>query len=74
MGSLRVVGGSWYGPDGRRVKRKIGPARTPGERDGLTRPQAEKEVRRIRDAEAAGAVSLRAGGFMRPTRHGPVSC
>lgn len=58
-GSLRVVGGSWYGPDGRRIKRKVGPARTPGERDGLTRPQAEKELRRIRDAEAGTIAAPR---------------
>jgi integrase len=58
-GSLRMVGGSWYGPDGRRIKRKIGPARTPGERDGLTRPQAEKELRRIRDAEAGTIAAVR---------------
>ena len=48
-GSLRAVGqswiGSWYGPDGRKVKRRIGAARTPGERDGLTKAQAEKRVR-----------------------------
>ena len=44
-GSLRVVGqswvGQWYGPDGRRVKRKIGPARKPGSTAGLTKAQAE---------------------------------
>jgi integrase len=61
-GSLSTLGGSWvgswYGPDGRRVKRRVGPARTPGERDGLTRAQAEKEFRRIRDAEA-GTVAAR---------------
>jgi hypothetical protein len=42
-GSLRIVGrswvGAWYGPDGRRIQRKVGPARTPGERDGLTKAQ-----------------------------------
>jgi integrase len=54
-GSLRVVGkswiGSWYGPDGRKIRRKVGPARTPGERDGLTKAQAEERLRRMRDAE-----------------------
>ncbi len=51
-GSLRLVGrswvGSWYGPDGRRIQRKVGPARTPGERDGLTKAQAEKRLRELR--------------------------
>ena len=40
-GSMRIIGrawvGSWYGPDGRKVMRKVGHARTPGERDGLTK-------------------------------------
>lgn len=54
-GSLRIVGkswiGSWYAPDGRKIRRKVGPARTPGERDGLTKAQAEERLRRMRDAE-----------------------
>jgi integrase len=62
-GSLQVVGrswvGAWYGPDGRRVKRTVGPARTAGERDGLTRPQAEREFRRIREAQAATIAARR---------------
>lgn len=41
--------GRWYvpGADGkpRRIKKVIGPKRHPGERDGLTRPQAEKALR-----------------------------
>ena len=53
-GSLRIVGpswiGSWYGPDGRKIRRKIGPARTPGERDGLTKTQAEERFRKMREA------------------------
>lgn len=61
-GSLTTIRGSWvgswYGPDGRRLKRRIGAARTPGERDGLTRAQAEKEFRRVRDAEA-GMIAAR---------------
>lgn len=70
-GSLRVVGGCWYGswhgPDGRRIKHNVGLARSPSERDGLTLPWAEKELRRIRDAEAeaeAGTISA-----PRVTRH-----
>lgn len=54
-GSLRIVGkswiGSWYAPDGRKIRRKVGTARTPGERDGLTKAQAEEHLRRMRDAE-----------------------
>jgi integrase len=54
-GSLRRVGrswiGSWYGTDGRKIKRKVGPARTPGERDGLTKAQAEERFRKMRTAE-----------------------
>jgi integrase len=41
---------TWYGrwhSNGRRVKRKIGPKRTEGSRDGLTRAQAEAELRRL---------------------------
>jgi integrase len=41
---------TWYGRwhvGGRRMKRRIGPKRSPGERDGLTRPQAEAELRRL---------------------------
>jgi integrase len=52
---LRIVGkswiGSWYGADGRKIRRKVGPVRTPGERDGLTKAQAEERLRRMRDAE-----------------------
>ena len=49
--------GRWH-VDGRRMKRRIGPRRTPGERDGLTRPQAEAELRRImaQVKPAAGAA------------------
>lgn len=51
-GSLRVVSGSWlaswYADDGRRMQRKIGRARTAGERDGLTKPQAEQKLRELR--------------------------
>src|SRR4051812_26994679 len=56
-GSLRVVGnswvGSWYGPDGRRVKRTVGPVRPAGTRDGLTKAQAEKALQRLREEEDA---------------------
>jgi integrase len=55
-GSLRQAGrswiGSWYGPDGRKVQRKVGAARTPGESDGMTRAQAERELARMRQQDA----------------------
>jgi integrase len=56
IGTLRVVGrswiGSWYGPDGRRVQRKIGAVRTDGRADGLTKAQAERVLRRMREIDA----------------------
>lgn len=45
---------SWYGKwyaNGQRVKRKIGPKRRPGSRDGLTRAQAERELHRRVESE-----------------------
>jgi hypothetical protein len=55
MGSLlarRDVGGreTWYGKwsvDGVQIKRSVGPKRTAGTRDGLTRAQAEKKLREL---------------------------
>lgn len=52
-GSLYTRTGSsgaevWYGhwrQNGRQVKRRIGPKRAPGSREGLTRTQAEKKLR-----------------------------
>src|SRR5215213_6499370 len=41
---------TWYAQwrsNGRRVKRAIGPKRADGSRDGLTRTQAEAELRRL---------------------------
>ena len=55
-GTLRVVGGSWlaswYGSDGRRVQRKVGAVRTEGRADGLTKAQAERVLRRMREIES----------------------
>jgi integrase len=48
-GSLRPVEGRWVGEwwvGGKRVKRRLGPVRRPGSRDGLTRKQAEAVLRR----------------------------
>jgi hypothetical protein len=50
--------GLWRAPDGRRVKRRIGTARTPGERDGLTKVQAEDAFRRLRAEELLVAHRL----------------
>src|SRR4029077_17324503 len=62
-GSLRVIGrswvGAWYGPDGRKMMRKVGRARTSGERDGLTKTQAEEQFRKMRDAARPRASTER---------------
>lgn len=42
--------GSWWAGD-TRVKRRIGPKRRPGTTDGLTRTQAERELRRLIETE-----------------------
>lgn len=49
-GSLFVRGGAWHGrwyAEGQRVKRRLGPVREPGSRDGLTRTQAEARMREL---------------------------
>ncbi len=59
-GTLQVVGrswiGAWYGPDGRRVRRKVGDVRTEGRADGLTKAQAERALRRMRELETPRAA------------------
>ena len=54
-GHLYEKSGAYYGRwrtlDGRQLNRKIGPIRRPGEDNGLTRAQAEREFRRLQDAE-----------------------
>ncbi len=53
-GSLVVKGEKWCGRwwvGDRRVKRVLGQARKPGSRDGLTRSQAERELRRRMESE-----------------------
>ena len=42
--------GRWYSGQ-KRIKRTIGPKRQPGSREGLTRPQAEREMRRRIESE-----------------------
>jgi integrase len=50
-GSLYVRGGAWYGhwraEGGRQIKRRIGSTRIEGSVEGLTRRQAETELRRL---------------------------
>lgn len=51
-GSLFVYHGAWYGQwrvGGRTIKRKVGAKREPGGRDGMTRTQAERRLRRLMD-------------------------
>jgi integrase len=54
-GTLQVVGrswiGSWYGPDGRRVRRKVGSVRAESRADGLTKAQAERALRQMRELD-----------------------
>jgi integrase len=51
-GSIFEERGSWYGqwrpaPGAKQIKRKLGPMRRPGSRDGLTRKQAEARLRQL---------------------------
>src|ERR1700756_794456 len=48
--------GAWYGPDGRRVRRKVGDVRTEGRADGLTKAQAERALRRMRGPDSPPAA------------------
>ncbi len=64
-GSLLQLRGSWFGQwriDGRLVKRKLGPVRTAGAADGLTRRQAEDRLRKlmleIKAPPAVGRLSV----------------
>lgn len=50
---------NWYGKwrrNGRQVKRKIGPVRKPGTRQGLTRAQAEAKLRDMIEAEIPAPI------------------
>ena len=62
-GHLYEKWGSYYGRwrtlDGRNVNRIIGPIRTPGSTDGLTRTEAERAFRRLQDAEERAPRPLR---------------
>ncbi len=54
-GHLYTKSGGWYGrwrtSDNRQLNRKVGPVRSPGGSKGLTRPQAERELRRMQEEE-----------------------
>jgi len=62
-GALFERNGTWYGRwhdgHGGRAQRKVGPVRTTGSRDGLTKAQAEKKLREM--MEAAESVAPVAG-------------
>lgn len=61
-GSIFEVDAIWYGKwrvDGRQVKRRIGPKRTRGEADGLTKAQAEARLRDLIAQVAATDVRHR---------------
>jgi integrase len=67
-GTLYEKDGVWWGrwrtTNGRRPHRKIGPARTSGAREGLTKKQAEQTLREMILASNAGA---RSRGSLDPT-------
>jgi hypothetical protein len=51
--------GAWYGRwrvGDRRINRQLGPVRAPGTREGLTRAQAERELRRRMEATTVNVV------------------
>ncbi|MDB5694454.1 MAG: site-specific integrase [Alphaproteobacteria bacterium] len=54
-GQLYEKHGAWYGrwrtSEGRRLNRRVGEVRSPGESDGMTRAMAEREFRRIQQSE-----------------------
>jgi integrase len=62
-GSLRIENGIWYGrwytATGGRANRRVGPARSPGTTDGLTKRQAERKLRELMDGNA-GRVTTNA--------------
>ena len=68
-GHLYEKWGSYYGRwrtlDGRNLNRLIGPVRTPGTSNGLTRSQAERAFRRLQDAEERAPRPAR--GVLVPT-------
>lgn len=51
--------GQWYDAAGRHLKRHVGPKRTSGEKDGLTKAQAERALRKMIDAHVPVEVAAR---------------
>lgn len=79
-GSLFEKGGSWYGQwrvGGRLVKRKLGARREVGTRQGLTKAQAERELRRtmdeVRSVSTAERVRLEGATYAIWKRSEPAS-
>jgi integrase len=64
-GQLHEKHRAWYGrwrtSDGRRLNRRLGPVRTAGEADGLTRREAEREFRRLQEQEERNPTPRAAG-------------
>jgi integrase len=61
-GSLTVKGGAWYGrwyAGGGRVKRRLGPVRAPGSRDGLSKTQASARMRELQGQAVPRAAGER---------------
>jgi hypothetical protein len=59
-GAAHQKAGSWYGRwlvGDRRVNRRLGPVREPGTREGLTRSQGERELRRRMEQDQASAAT-----------------
>ena len=77
-GSIHEHRNAWYGKwrvGGRQVKRRIGPKRKPGTREGLTRTQAEAGLRQliaeVRVAPPEGTLTLAEAGerYLRHVEH-----
>jgi integrase len=51
MPDLLGVCVGWFGPDGRRVRRRVGSVRTESRADGLTKAQAERALRQMRELD-----------------------
>jgi hypothetical protein len=69
-GSIYEHHGAWYGrwrphPGAAQLKRKLGPRRTRGGTDGLTRSEAEARLRELMAIEATGsaAAARHAGAY-----------
>jgi integrase len=61
-GSIFVRGGSYFGKwrqGGRQVKRKLGPVRRPGTREGLTKARAEARLRTLMSGATVTPVEQR---------------